>query len=92
LAIVIKTLRIVIRGRVQGVFFRDSMRYEAQRLGVAGWVHNRIDGTVEATVHGDPEAVDEIVRWAHHGPKHANVEGVEIEPDVASYTGFTVIG
>jgi acylphosphatase len=86
-----KTLRLVIQGRVQGVFFRDSMRHEAQRLGVAGWVRNRDDGTVEAAVHGEPAAVDAIVRWAHHGPQHANVERVDITPDGGSFVLFEVI-
>jgi len=86
-----KTLRLVIHGRVQGVFFRDSMRHEASRLNVSGWVRNRRDGTVEAAVHGEPAAVDAIVRWAHHGPQHARVEGVEIGPDEGSYTGFEVV-
>lgn len=86
------TLRLVIHGRVQGVFFRDSMRREAQNLSVAGWVRNRSNGTVEATVHGEPSAVDAIVRWARHGPQRAQVERVEIEPDDGSYTSFEVIG
>ncbi len=87
-----KTLRLVIHGRVQGVCFRDSMRREAQRLGVAGWVRNRIDGPVEAAVHGEPASVDAIVRWAHRGPEYAHVERVEIEPDEGSYTCFEIIG
>jgi acylphosphatase len=86
-----KTLRLVIHGRVQGVFFRDSMRREAQRLGIAGWVRNLGDGTVEAAVHGELDAVDAIVRWAHRGPQYAQVVRVEIEPDAGSYTGFKVI-
>lgn len=87
-----KTLRLVIQGRVQGVFFRDSMLHEAQQLGVAGWVRNRSDGTVEAMVHGDPAAVDAIVRWAQRGPQHAQVTRVEIEPDDGRYTSFEVLG
>jgi len=87
-----KTLRLVIHGRVQGVFFRDSMCREAQRLGVAGWVRNRNDGTVEAAVQGESAAMDAIVRWAHQGPRHAQVERVVIEPDDGSYNSFEVIG
>jgi acylphosphatase len=87
-----KALRLVIHGRVQGVFFRDSMCHEAQRLGVAGWVRNRGDGTVEAAVQGDPVAVDEIVRWAHRGPQHALVERVDIKQDDCSCVRFEVIG
>jgi acylphosphatase len=86
-----KTLRLVIHGRVQGVFFRDSIRREAQNLSVAGWVRNRNDGTVEAAVQGEPAAVDAIVRWARRGPDRAQVERVEIEPHDGSYTNFEVI-
>ena len=84
-------LRLVIHGRVQGVFFRDSMRMEAQRLGVAGWVRNRSDGTVEAAVHGEPEAVKAVVNWAHRGPQHARVERVDIETGEGNYTSFEII-
>ncbi len=87
-----KTLRLVIHGRVQGVFFRDSMRQEAQHLKVAGWVRNNSDGTVEAAVQGEPATVDAIVRWAHRGPQHAKVTRVESEPDDGNYTSFEVIG
>ncbi|MBI5659817.1 MAG: acylphosphatase [Nitrosomonadales bacterium] len=82
------TLHLVIRGRVQGVFFRDSMRREAQRLGVAGWVRNRSDGAVEAVVQGEAAAVDAIVRWSRHGPDLARVERVDIEPAGGVYSGF----
>ena len=87
-----KTLRLVIHGRVQGVYFRDSMRREAQNLAVAGWVRNRNDGTVEAAVQGDSANVDAIVRWARHGPDRAQVEQVEIEPHDGSYSSFEIIG
>lgn len=87
-----KTHRLVIHGRVQGVYFRDSMRREAQRLGISGWVRNRSDGAVEAAVQGEPAAMDAIVRWARRGPERAQVERVEIEPHTGSYTSFEVIG
>ncbi len=87
-----KTLRLVIHGRVQGVYFRDSMRREAQRLGVSGWVRNRSDGSVEAAVQGEAADVDAIVRWAHRGPESAHVERVEIGQDDGSYANFEVIG
>lgn len=86
-----KKLRLVIHGHVQGVFYRDSMRREAQRLGVSGWVKNRNDSSVEAAVHGDPAAVDALVRWAQRGPELAHVERVEIELDDGVYSGFEVI-
>lgn len=83
------TLHLVIYGRVQGVYFRDSMRREAQRLGIAGWVRNRSDGAVEAVVQGDTAAVDAIVRWARRGPERAQVERVDIEPADGVYSGFS---
>lgn len=87
-----KTLHLVIHGRVQGVFFRDSMRREAQRLGISGWVRNRSDGTVEAAVQGGSADVDAIVCWARRGPDRAQVERVEIEPHDGSYSNFEIIG
>ena len=86
-----KTLHLVIHGRVQGVFFRDSMRSEAQYLAVSGWVRNRSDGAVEALVQGEPDAVDALVRWAHLGPERARVEQVEIEQGNGNYSNFEVI-
>lgn len=88
-----QTQRLVVHGRVQGVYFRDSMRREAQRLGIAGWVRNRGDGTVEAVVQGTPAAVDAIVRWAHRGPEHARVERVETAsaPGEGTHTGFDIL-
>jgi len=86
-----KTLHLVIHGRVQGVYFRDSMRREAEGLGIAGWVRNRSDGTVEAAIQGSAADVDAIVRWARRGPPHAEVKRIEIEPHEGSYTGFEVI-
>ncbi len=85
------TLLLLIHGRVQGVAFRYSMRREAERSGITGWVRNRSDGTVEAAVHGEPAAVDLIVRWAHHGPRHAQVTQVDVTPDDRSYNSFDVI-
>ena len=73
-----RTRRLVIRGRVQGVWFRESMRLEAERLGVTGWVRNRMDGTVEAVVQGEASAVEAMVRWARRGPEAAEVAGVDI--------------
>ena len=73
--------RLVIRGRVQGVWYRESMRQEAEALGVAGWVRNRLDGTVEAHVEGPRDAVEALVRWAHRGPEHAQVTDVEVHED-----------
>jgi acylphosphatase len=83
--------RFVACGRVQGVFFRDSTRREANRLGVTGWVRNRPDGTVEAHVEGAPEAVEALVRWARDGPRHADVDDVRVsEAEPAGCTRFEV--
>ncbi len=74
--VVTKHLRMT--GRVQGVFFRESMRIEAGRQGVTGWVRNHKDGSVEAIVQGTPAAVDWMVDWAHRGSQHARVDSVEV--------------
>jgi len=68
------------------------MRHEAQVLGITGWVRNLSNGSVEAAVQGEPSAVNAIVSWAHHGPQHAQVERVEIEPDNGNYSSFKIIG
>lgn len=86
-----KTLHLVIYGRVQGVFFRQSMQLEAQYRAISGWVRNRSDGTVEAVVQGEPDAVEAIVRWAKRGPERAHVERVEIRQGDGNYTSFEVI-
>jgi len=81
--------RLVIRGRVQGVWYREAMRQEAEALGVAGWVRNRLDGTVEAHVEGSGEAVEALVRWARRGPEHAQVTDLEVhEADPDGLTRF----
>ena len=82
------TRRLRISGRVQGVFFRESMRQEAVRLGIAGWVCNRTDGTVEAVVQGDAASVDAMVLWAHRGPEDARVAGVEVSEAAGDFSGF----
>jgi acylphosphatase len=70
--------RVIVHGRVQGVFFRDSTRREAERHGVAGGVVNRDDGTVEAVFEGKPEAVGALVEYCRHGPERAAVDRVEV--------------
>lgn len=79
---------LIISGRVQGVGFRLSMVDEARRLGVAGWVRNRRDGTVEAVVDGDPTAVRTIIEWARSGPPGSRVTGVEVTETEGTYAGF----
>lgn len=68
-----------IYGLVQGVFFRANMRRRALELGVTGWVRNLPDGSVEAVVEGDEDAVRELIAWAHEGPPLARVERVDVE-------------
>lgn len=82
------TRRLRIHGRVQGVFFRESMRIEAERLGVAGWVCNRRDGTVEAIVHGEANAVETLTRWARRGPADAQVSAVDVEAAEGAFDRF----
>jgi len=79
---------LIIHGRVQGVGFRESMRWEAERLGVAGWVRNRRDGTVEAVVAGSADAVTEIVQWAHRGPPAAQVTQVVVAESDGTFAAF----
>ncbi|MBV9213128.1 MAG: acylphosphatase [Actinobacteria bacterium] len=69
--------RVVVTGSVQGVFFRDSTRRAAEQRGVAGWVANRPDGSVEAVFEGDPDAVRSMVELCRSGPGRAEVERVE---------------
>jgi len=69
--------RVVVHGNVQGVFFRDSCRREAERRAVAGWVTNRPDGAVEAVFEGDADAVSALVDWCRHGPRGAEVSSVD---------------
>ncbi len=71
--------RVTIRGRVQGVFFRESTRRVARRTGVAGWVRNNDDGTVEAWLEGEPDDVDVMLHFAETGPSGAYVEAVDVE-------------
>ncbi len=83
-----KTLHLRIHGRVQGVWFRESMRVEAERLGVTGWVRNKLDGTVEAVVQGEDTATDALIEWAHRGPPQAQVDRVEIGEAQGQFSGF----
>ena len=74
--------RVRIRGRVQGVFFREETRRRAESLGVAGWIRNLPDGSVEAAFEGETERVESMVDWCKRGPRGAMVEKVEaaLEP------------
>ena len=83
--------RVEVSGRVQGVFYRDTCQREAARHGVAGWVRNRHDGSVEAVFEGPPDGVDAMVAWAKRGPSRAEVTGATVhreEPE--GLTRFSV--
>ena len=82
---------MLVGGRVQGVWFRDSCGREARSRGVDGWVRNRADGRVEAAFEGSPDAVEQMVAWCREGPPRARVDGVEttVEAPVGE-TGFRV--
>jgi acylphosphatase len=83
--------RVVVRGNVQGVFFRDSCSREASSRGVAGWVTNRPDGAVEAVFEGEPDAVDALVDFCRRGPRGADVRSVdESSEEPEGLSGFEV--
>jgi acylphosphatase len=82
---------VVVEGRVQGVFFRESTRRAAASRGVAGWVCNRADGAVEAVFEGNPDAVDALVSFAERGPHGARVSRVDTFDEAPEgLTGFEV--
>ncbi|MEU8912048.1 acylphosphatase [Streptomyces nigrescens] len=83
--------RVVVSGEVHGVFFRDTCRRTADRLGVAGWVRNLPDGTVEAVCEGEPGLVQKLVDWARQGPPLATVDAVSVrEEEPEGLTGFEI--
>ena len=83
--------RVIVRGLVQGVFFRDSTRRLAQRHGVAGSVSNRPDGGVEAVFEGEADAVERLVAFSRQGPRGAQVDSVEVtEEEPEGLSGFAV--
>jgi acylphosphatase len=84
-------VRVRVRGRVQGVFFRAEAHARAESLGVAGWIRNAADGSVEAVFEGDDEQVESMVEWCRRGPSGARVDEIEVvgeEP--VGETGFRV--
>lgn len=83
--------RVLVGGRVQGVFFRDTTRRRAEALGVAGWVRNTSDGTVEAVFEGEPGAVEQMVEFCRSGPGRAEVDSVEVtDEEPEGLTGFEI--
>jgi acylphosphatase len=83
--------RVVVHGLVQGVFFRDTVRRRATELGVAGWVHNNWDGTVEAVFEGAPDAVGALEMLCRKGPRGARVDRVDVTDETPEgLAGFAV--
>jgi acylphosphatase len=80
-----KRIHLVVRGRVQGVYFRASAQREARRLGLTGWIKNRGDGGVEIVAEGEEDQVKDLLVWSQHGPSTARVE--ELDTRWRSYTG-----
>jgi len=80
-----------VSGRVQGVFYRDGCRAEAQQLGVRGWVRNRADRTVEVVAEGPRDRVGQLLRWCRHGPPRATVTAMTVTDEVpAAERGFRI--
>lgn len=84
---------IKIRGRVQGVYYRASTLYEAQKLGLTGWVRNCPDGSVEAVAEGPREKIEALVTWCKHGPPGARVTDVNVrwEAPENTFSGFSIV-
>ncbi len=86
-------VHLFVRGKVQGVFFRQALKVMAIKNNVTGWVRNLDDGRVEALLEGDIDAVNAVVEWAHGGPANSRVDDVEIKNEVFKdeFTDFEVL-
>jgi acylphosphatase len=86
-------VHLLVTGLVQGVAFRQSAVFEAERLGIAGWVKNLPDGRVEAEVEGEKAKVEVFARWCEHGPRGAQVEWVDATwgPATGLLRGFQIL-
>ena len=83
--------RVLVSGRVQGVFYRDTCRRVASEAGVAGWATNLPDGRVEVVLEGDPGSVDSVVKWCREGTPYSSVKSVEVrEEDPEGERGFSI--
>ena len=83
--------RVTVRGHVQGVFFRETTRRRAQARGVAGWVSNQPDGSVEAVLEGNDDAVEAMVAFVREGPRGARVDWVDVEhQEPEGLSGFEI--
>ncbi len=88
----IRRVRMIVYGRVQGVFFRDSTCRTANELGIEGMVRNRMDGTVEIVAEGTKDLLEKLVRWAHQGPPSSIVENVDVnyEEPTGEFISFNI--
>lgn len=87
-----KTVHILISGKVQGVFFRGSTATEAEKLNITGWIKNTKSGEVETMASGEEKNIKAFIEWCHHGPKKADVENVKIkEEPLQPFDSFRVI-
>lgn len=85
--------RIIVTGKVQGVFFRQSTKEQAEKLGLSGWVRNNPDGSVEIAAFGEEQAVSRLVEWSREGSPGAAVENIQTEPlAFEEHSGFQVAG
>ena len=86
-------VHVIVTGIVQGVFFRANTKSEADRLGVFGWVRNRIDGTVEITAEGKKDITDRLIEWCRKGPQGSVVKNVELkwEEFKGEFKSFNII-
>ncbi len=75
-----KAIHAIIKGRVQGVFFRDNALAKATEQAIAGWVRNNKDGSVEVQAKGEPSAIEQFSHWLRQGPPLARVDDVELSP------------
>ena len=87
-----KRVRIIVQGRVQGVYYRASARDQARRLNLSGRTHNCLDGSVELVAEGESIQLEQLIAWCHSGPPAAVVTRVEVEWQEATgeFAGFTV--
>ncbi|MGE0823461.1 MAG: acylphosphatase [Candidatus Binatia bacterium] len=88
----VQRIHVIVQGRVQGVYFRASTRDRARQLGVAGWVRNCVDGSVELVAEGDTVKLEQLVAWCHNGPPGAAVTDLNVEWQDATgeFIGFVV--
>lgn len=86
-------VRLFVTGKVQGVFFRQTLKVMAKKNDVFGWVKNLKDGRVEAVIEGDEEKISILIEWAHGGPANARVEDIEIrnEKFTGEFSKFNVL-